>query len=115
MGATTMDATTMDATTMDATRDATTTDGRRAARATKAGLATLTGRARRAVVSCGAWVRGWSRRVRAAGHDAGMATAEYAIVTLAAVGFAALLVTILRSDEVRAALLGIVRRALSAA
>ena len=42
-----------------------------------------------------------------------MATAEYAIATLAAVGFAGLLVAILRSAEVRGLLLGIVRRALS--
>ena len=52
-------------------------------------------------------------RARTGVHDAGMATAEYAIATLAAVGFAGLLVVILRSDEVRSLLLGIVRRALS--
>ena len=52
-------------------------------------------------------------RARTGAHDAGMATAEYAIATLAAVGFAGLLVAILRSDEVRGLLLGIVRRALS--
>ncbi len=46
--------------------------------------------------------------------DTGAATAEYAIATLAAVGFAGLLVAILRSDEVRALLLGIVQRALNA-
>lgn len=45
--------------------------------------------------------------------DAGMATAEYAIVTIAAVGFAGLLVLILRSDSVRGMLLGIIRSALS--
>lgn len=44
--------------------------------------------------------------------DAGMATAEYAIATLAACGFAGLLLVILRSDEVRTALLGIITRAL---
>ena len=43
----------------------------------------------------------------------GMATAEYAIATLAAVGFAGLLVVILKSDEVRGFLLGIIRSALS--
>jgi hypothetical protein len=42
-----------------------------------------------------------------------MTTAEYAIGTLAACGFAALLVTILRSSEVQGLLLGIIRRALS--
>lgn len=51
--------------------------------------------------------------LRACHRDAGMATAEYAIATLAAVGFAGLLVVILRSDAVRALLLGIITRALS--
>ena len=45
-------------------------------------------------------------------EDAGMATAEYAIATVAAAGFAGLLLLILRSDEVRGLLLGIVRGAL---
>lgn len=47
-------------------------------------------------------------------HDEhGAATAEYAIATLAAVGFAGLLVVILRSDEVRGMLVDLVRGALS--
>ncbi|MDM7832286.1 DUF4244 domain-containing protein [Cellulomonas edaphi] len=45
--------------------------------------------------------------------DAGMATAEYAIATLAAVGFAGLLVVILKGNEVRGLLTGIIKRALS--
>ena len=45
--------------------------------------------------------------------ERGMATAEYAIATLGAVAFAGLLVVILRSDEVRGFLLGIIRSALS--
>lgn len=45
--------------------------------------------------------------------EAGMATAEYAIATLAAVGLAGLLVVILRSDEVRGFLLNLIRTALS--
>jgi hypothetical protein len=45
--------------------------------------------------------------------DAGMATAEYAVVTVAACGFAGLLVALLRSDQVRGLLLGIIRRALA--
>jgi hypothetical protein len=49
-----------------------------------------------------------------AGADAGMATAEYAIATLAAVGFAGLLVLIMRSGEVRGLLMNIIERALSA-
>ncbi|GCE75446.1 DUF4244 domain-containing protein [Cellulomonas biazotea] len=53
------------------------------------------------------------RRVVAAAGDAGMATAEYAIVTLAAVGFAGLLVAILRGGEVKGLLLGLIRQALA--
>ncbi len=45
--------------------------------------------------------------------DSGAATAEYAIATLAAVGLAGLLVVILRGDEVKGLLLGLVRSALS--
>jgi hypothetical protein len=56
--------------------------------------------------------RGVAARVRLAG-ERGMATAEYAIATVAAVGFAGLLIAVLRSDEVRALLAGIVRGALS--
>lgn len=43
----------------------------------------------------------------------GATTAEYGIVMLAAVGFAGLLVAILKSDEVRNMLLGLVQTALS--
>lgn len=53
------------------------------------------------------------RRRRLSGSEAGMATAEYAIATLAAVGFAGLLVFILRSDEVRGFLLNLIRTALA--
>lgn len=52
-------------------------------------------------------------RRRPMGSEAGMATAEYAIATLAAVGFAGLLVFILRSDEVRGFLLNLIRTALA--
>lgn len=45
--------------------------------------------------------------------DTGAATAEYAIATMAAVGFAGLLVVIMRSDEVRAILTDLVHRALT--
>lgn len=45
--------------------------------------------------------------------ERGAATAEYAITTLAAVGFAGLLVVVLRSGEVRGMLTDIVRSALS--
>jgi hypothetical protein len=52
------------------------------------------------------------RRGRASAQ-AGMATAEYAIATLAAVGFAGVLVFIMRSDEVRGFLLNLIRTALA--
>ncbi len=48
-----------------------------------------------------------------AAQDRGMATAEYAIATVAACGFAGVLLAVLRSDQVRALLAGLVRRALS--
>jgi Flp pilus assembly pilin Flp len=47
--------------------------------------------------------------------DAGASTAEYAIVTMAAVAFAGVLVVIMRSGEVREILTDLVRRALSVA
>lgn len=49
------------------------------------------------------------------GDDAGAATAEYAIATMAAVAFAGLLVVIMRSDEVRGILTDLIRRALTVA
>ena len=45
--------------------------------------------------------------------EAGAATAEYAIVIMAAVGFAGLLVVIMRSEEVRAILTDLIQRALT--
>jgi hypothetical protein len=53
------------------------------------------------------------RGLRRVVDDAGSATAEYAIATLAAVGFAGLLVVILRSGEVRGLLTDLIRHALS--
>jgi hypothetical protein len=47
--------------------------------------------------------------------ERGMATVEYAMVTIAAAAFAAVLIAIIRSPEVREALLGIVSQALSGA
>jgi hypothetical protein len=95
---------------LDETRSA--ADGSRTRRAAVAGLAGLAGLAgagralrRRA--------RAVHRRMTGTGRDAGMATAEYAIVMIAAVGFAGLLVVILRSAEVREALTSLVRSALS--
>jgi Flp pilus assembly pilin Flp len=48
-------------------------------------------------------------------NESGATTAEYAIITLAAVGFAGILLAILRSEEVKAMLLDLVRSALSVA
>ena len=53
------------------------------------------------------------RRARTMGSELGMATAEYAIATLAAVGFAGVLVVLLRSEEVRSFLLNLIRTALA--
>lgn len=47
--------------------------------------------------------------------ETGAATAEYAIVIMAAVGFAGLLVVILRSGDVQAILTDLVQRALNSA
>ena len=46
-------------------------------------------------------------------EEDGAATAEYVIATMAAVGFAGLLVVILRSEEVRGILTDMVQRALT--
>lgn len=46
-------------------------------------------------------------------NDDGAATAEYIVATLAAVGFATLLLTILKSDEVRQWLIALVHQALT--
>ena len=53
----------------------------------------------------------FARRLRT--DDRGAATAEYAIATMAAVGFASLLVVIMQSDEVRGILTDLVRMALT--
>jgi Flp pilus assembly pilin Flp len=45
--------------------------------------------------------------------ESGAATAEYAIATMAAVGFAGLLVVIMRSEEVRTILFDLVKSALT--
>ena len=46
-------------------------------------------------------------------NDEGAATAEYAIATMAAVGFAGLLVVIMRSDEIRQILFDLIKSALT--
>ena len=52
-------------------------------------------------------------RTLAAEPEEGAATAEYAVVLVAATGFAALLVTIMKSETVRKLLLDIIKHALS--
>lgn len=54
-----------------------------------------------------------ARALRRLFNDDGAATAEYAVATMAAVGFAGLLIVILRGDEVRVILTDLVRSALS--
>lgn len=56
------------------------------------------------------WV---THRLTVTDRESGMTTAEYAVGTLAAVAFAAVLLVIVRSDAVRAALTGIITSALS--
>nr|WP_031520159.1 DUF4244 domain-containing protein [Streptomyces sp. NRRL F-5123] len=56
----------------------------------------------------------WRRRARAcrAAAEAGMSTAEYAVGTIAACGFAAVLYKIVTSGPVRTALTGVITKAL---
>jgi hypothetical protein len=56
------------------------------------------------------------RRIARRGlRDDGMSTAEYAVGTVAAVGFAALLYKVVTSSSVQAALDGLIHRALNVA
>jgi hypothetical protein len=56
------------------------------------------------------------RRIRsAASRESGRATAEYAIGTLAAAGFAAILVKVVTSDQIRTMLVNIIKTALNLA
>jgi hypothetical protein len=57
-------------------------------------------------------LRGRWRAVRSAAADAGMSTAEYAVGTLAACAFAAVLYKVVTSGEVSSALSGMIKRAL---
>lgn len=71
--------------------------------------------ARSATGPCAAHGSALTHRVRSArraASDAGMATAEYAVATLAAVGFAGVLVVVLKGGEVKSLLTGIIRQAL---
>ncbi|WP_344273043.1 DUF4244 domain-containing protein [Actinomadura napierensis] len=55
------------------------------------------------------------RRWRALSGDRGMSTAEYAVGTIAAAAFAALLFKIVQSPEVHTMLTGIIKKALQQA
>lgn len=57
--------------------------------------------------------RAFGAAARRIAGERGAATAEYAVATMAAVGFAGLLVIILRGDEVRGILTDLVRDALT--
>jgi hypothetical protein len=57
----------------------------------------------------------WRLRHSRLKYDRGAATAEYAITIMAAVGFAGVLVVILRSAEVQGILTDLVHRALTVA
>ncbi|NHC44344.1 DUF4244 domain-containing protein [Motilibacter aurantiacus] len=55
------------------------------------------------------------RRLTLRGRDAGMTTAEYAVGTIAACGFAGLLLKVVTSDTVSSLLTSVVQRALATA
>ena len=57
---------------------------------------------------------GMKNRIRLIGVDDGTTTAEYALVTMAAVTFAGILIKIVGGDEVAKILTDLVRRALNA-
>ncbi len=54
-----------------------------------------------------------NRMLKRLNDEAGASTAEYAIATMAAVGFAGLLVVIMRSEEVKTILFDLVKSALT--
>lgn len=58
-------------------------------------------------------MRDWIRAIRLGAADEGTTTAEYAMVTMAAVTFGGLLLKIVGGGEVAKILTGLVRRALS--
>jgi len=58
-------------------------------------------------------MRDWIRAIRLGAADQGTTTAEYAMVTMAAVTFAGLLIKIVGGGQVAGMLTGLVQRALS--
>jgi Flp pilus assembly pilin Flp len=71
------------------------------------------GAVRRGIVRIRTVPSNTARALRRLRDEAGAATAEYVIATMAAVGFAGLLILILRGDEVRGILTDLVRHALT--
>ncbi|MFJ6748305.1 MULTISPECIES: DUF4244 domain-containing protein [unclassified Streptomyces] len=57
--------------------------------------------------------RKWWKRLRRAGSDRGMATAEYAVGTLAACALAAVLYKVVTSQAVQALLQSVLQRAIN--
>ncbi|WP_406336973.1 DUF4244 domain-containing protein [Streptomyces zaomyceticus] len=81
----------------------------------KAGAAGRADAAGRAAVRAWWRVRDWWRvRREAARRDAGMTTSEYAVGTIAAAGFAAVLYKIVTSEAVSGALESVIGKALDA-
>jgi Protein of unknown function (DUF4244) len=66
-----------------------------------------------AVCACPARLAASVQAVRSRGSDAGMATAEYAVATVAACGFGGILYRLLTSETVVKLLTDLVRRALT--
>ncbi|MFJ2028329.1 DUF4244 domain-containing protein [Streptosporangium sp. NPDC087985] len=62
------------------------------------------------------WPRArWALLTTGAGRDRGMSTAEYAVGTIAACAFAALLFKVVTSSEVQQMISGLINRALNVA
>ncbi|WEV72694.1 DUF4244 domain-containing protein [Bifidobacterium sp. ESL0790] len=74
------------------------------------GLATIPQRAMTKMCMADAKVRAWLER-----DDEGAVTAEYAVVLVAATAFAAVLIALLKSGEVKTLLLNIIKKALKVA
>ncbi|OUC99552.1 DUF4244 domain-containing protein [Streptosporangium minutum] len=62
------------------------------------------------------WLRArWTLLIAGSGRDRGMSTAEYAVGTIAACAFAALLFKVVTSPEVQQMISGLINRALNVA
>ncbi len=77
-------------------------------------MAQAVDQARQTSNSAGAALRRRLRRALVPLDDAGMTTAEYAVGTVAACGFAGILYTLLTSDQVTKLLGDVIKRALAA-